>query len=159
MLKILKEKWAKNSDLLFKKISEVYTDDFDSWGSDYSDLVKLTFDTIFNDGDYKYYYDPLDVDNITTVDNGNYQGTLLFLIPFDTYQPSESEYLMTCIGYGSCSGCDALQSALCNSLDDMHKDIFAIAKDLITNAIKPYNHGWRYKEGFEQVAFEEEDNA
>lgn len=159
MLKILKEKWAKNSDKLFEKISQVVSDDCCTWDYTYSDLVKLTFDTVFNDNSDMYSYDyRLDVDHITKVDNGDYQGTLLFLIPFDTYQPGEGEYLMTYVGYGSCSGCDALQHALCLDGDNMHKAIFNIAKDLITNAIKPYNHGWRHVVGFEQVTFEEEDN-
>lgn len=157
MLKILKDKWAKNSDLLFKKISEVYTDDFNSWGANYSDLVKLTFDVIYNDGN-NWDCDTLDVDRITEVDDGNYMGTLLFLIPFRTYEPSEGDYLMTYIGYGSCTVCDAFQNALCLDGNYKHRAIFAIAKDLITNAIKPYNHGWRYQEGFEQVVFEEGNN-
>lgn len=152
MLKILKKKWAKNSDKLFKKISEVYTDDCSSWDSNYADLVKLTFDIIYND-ENNWDCDTLDVDHITEVDNGDYQGTLLFLIPFRTYQPSEGEYLMTYIGYGSCTVCDALQSALCNDDEQRTKELFAIAKDLITNAIRPYNHGWQYDGDFDRVTF------
>lgn len=50
-----------------------------------------------------------DLDNVTEIDNGDYQGTLIFVIPLQTYQPSETETAVTYVGYGSCSGCDTLQ--------------------------------------------------
>jgi len=55
-------------------------------------------------------YDSYDATNITVVDDGDYQGTQLFLIPTDSYQPSIEDYLITHTYYGSCSGCDTLQS-------------------------------------------------
>lgn len=51
-----------------------------------------------------------DVSKITEVDDGDYQGTLIFLIPTDVYQPGIGDYLVTHTYYGSCSGCDTLQS-------------------------------------------------
>jgi hypothetical protein len=42
------------------------------------------------------------------IDDGDYQGTLLFLIPEDTYQPDNYYYVK--VEYGSCSGCDTLES-------------------------------------------------
>ena len=50
----------------------------------------------------------LKVDRIHELDDGDYQGTLVFLIPFDVYQPSE--YVLTKVDYGSCSACDTFQS-------------------------------------------------
>jgi len=47
--------------------------------------------------------------SITEIDNGDYQGTKIFIIPLQTYQPSETETAVTYFGYGSCSGCDTLQ--------------------------------------------------
>ena len=105
MLKVLVEKWDKNKDKLKEALSDVINADID-----YEDLVRLTFSTIYNDGDesIEYPYTELNCNAITKIDDGDYQGTLLFLIPFKTYQPSEYEYLMTYVGYGSCSGCDTL---------------------------------------------------
>jgi hypothetical protein len=52
------------------------------------------------------YYVP-DANKIHVIDDGEYQGTLLFIIPADTYQPDEYWYVK--VGYGSCSGCDTLE--------------------------------------------------
>lgn len=45
-------------------------------------------------------------ETVHSIDDGDYQGTLLFLIPADLYQPSVYWYAF--VGYGSCSGCDTL---------------------------------------------------
>ena len=104
MTRIMKERWDANKD----KLRAVLAERTDLNTCQYEDLVKLTFEAIYNTAvtslDRK-----LDLEHITVVDNGDYQGTLLFLIPFDTYQPSEHQYIMTYVGYGSCSICDALQ--------------------------------------------------
>jgi hypothetical protein len=47
--------------------------------------------------------------DITVIDNGDYQGTQIFIIPLDEYQPDISSYVYTHTYYGSCSGCDTLQ--------------------------------------------------
>jgi hypothetical protein len=51
-----------------------------------------------------------DVKNMTVIDDGDYQGTQIFIIPLNTYQPSVEEYVYTNTYYGSCSGCDTLLS-------------------------------------------------
>lgn len=48
-----------------------------------------------------------DSDKIHVIDDGEYQGTRVFLVPQDCYQPSS--YLMCKVGYGSCSGCDTFE--------------------------------------------------
>ncbi len=161
MLRILKDKWAKNEGLLLEKIAKL---DLNRYSMEYEELVSLAFDTIYNDGeeisglDYPYC-DGLDCDHITVVDNGDYQGTQLFLIPFNTYQPEAHEYLMTYFGYGSCSGCDTLQRILEDETnrDRQNSNLLTVCRDLIMRAIKPYNDGWRYCNAFEQVKFEEEE--
>ena len=50
----------------------------------------------------------LDVDRIHVIDDGDYQGTLLFVIAEEGYQPNSYYYAK--INYGSCSICDTLQS-------------------------------------------------
>lgn len=155
MLKILYEKWEKNRDALKYKISRIG----DVSALEYEDLVKLTFSTIYNEGSGEeiYPYGRLDLDYVTVIDNGDYQGTLLFVIPFKTYQPSESEYLMTYVGYGSCSGCDTLMSITDYNREPPTKeqvsDLLTLCKDIVTNTIKPYNYGWRYDSLFDNVEF------
>jgi hypothetical protein len=49
-----------------------------------------------------------DPERIHLIDDGDYQGTLLFIISERGYQPST--YWSVKISYGSCSGCDTLQA-------------------------------------------------
>ena len=53
-------------------------------------------------------FDPPDPERIHEIDDGDCQGTLLFVIARKGYQPNVYWYIM--IDYGSCSGCDTLQS-------------------------------------------------
>lgn len=50
-----------------------------------------------------------DSKRIHTIDDGDYQGTLLFVIGAEGNQPGT--YWYTQVDYGSCSGCDALEGA------------------------------------------------
>lgn len=104
MLDEFVKQWDKNKNKLEEFLSKSNEDDFD-----YEFLVKSLVEKVINDEDASYGAN-LDADAITTIDNGDYQGTLLFIIPNDTYQPSEDDYYYTSVGYGSCSGCDTLQA-------------------------------------------------
>ena len=153
MLKYCLDKWNQNKGLLEEKLAE----DTSLNGCDYTYLVKLVVDFVLNPGaDMKW-----DSDKITVVDDGDYQGTLLFLIPEKTYQPAEYEYLMTYVGYGSCPVCDTLQSIQPWSNDspneEVVKDFMLLCKDILTNMIKPYNGGWRHTEEFVEVTLEGDD--
>lgn len=144
MIKYCKEKWAKNENILRESILK-YKDIDDC---DYKDLVKLTVTNILNDNEDCDW----DVENITEIDNGDYQGTLLYLIPRKTYQPSEYEYLMTCVGYGSCSGCDTLQSIQYDTDgEDKVNDYIKLCRDIVCEMIKPYNNGWREENIYDEV--------
>lgn len=70
----------------------------------YLDIVKAVVETL-RDPDEPY--DSPDPERIHTVDDGDYQGTLLFVIGAGGYQPST--YWTVKVGYGSCSGCDTLE--------------------------------------------------
>ena len=77
----------------------------------YETLVEMLLNIVIN----PYFDEKLgmmtwDSTKITIVDDGDYQGTQLFIIPKDTYQPSASDYIWTYQYYGSCSGCDALMA-------------------------------------------------
>lgn len=75
------------------------------WPNDYQSIVKTVITTITKE---EGYYDEPDPSRIHTIDDGDYQGTLLFVIASFGYQPSD--YWFVKVGYGSCSGCDALQA-------------------------------------------------
>lgn len=156
MLKIMKDCWYRNSDKLRAVLKEKF-DKVDRWDVDcnYEDLVKLTFSTIYNsDSDA---LNELDLEKITPICNGDYSGTIMFVIPFDTYSPGCDEYLMTYIGYGSCSYCDALKGAFDEEGDTRIASLMSICESLINNTIKPYNYGWRHDDKFDFV--EEEVKA
>ena len=78
---------------------------------------------------------------LAKIDNGDYQGTLIFLISLEDYSPCATNYLITYIDYGSCEGCDALLAAISSIDDDKKyaaKSILMICKDLISHIKKPY---------------------
>ena len=54
-----------------------------------------------------------DSSKIHTVDDGNYQGCQIFIVPMKCYQPAPYEYITTYQDYGSCSGCDLLEGIRC----------------------------------------------
>ena len=149
MIKYCLNRWNENQ----QKLRQQLETDTSLSGCDYEYLVELVTKFILGK--------EWDAENITVVDNGDYQGTQLFLIPRDTYQPSESEYLMTYVGYGSCSRCDTLQAIRDWSIDDrllepeQVEDFMKLCKDLVTNMILPYNIGWRASSEFEPVKIEE----
>ena len=157
MIKYCIEKWDKNKDLLRSALNNNEllnhvlnkNDDDPLEYLEYKDLVKLTVMFILNDEN------EWDANKIKEIDDGDYQGTLLYLIPEDTYQPNSSEYLMTFVEYGSCSGCDTLQAIQCflgtKGRNESINDLMSLCKDLICNMIKPYNTGWRYDERFSMI--------
>ena len=157
MIKYCIEKWDENKDLLRsvlnnnKLLNHILNrnDDDPLEYLEYKDLVKLTVIFILNDKN------EWNEDKIKEIDDGDYQGTLLYLIPEDTYQPASSEYLMTFVEYGSCSACDTLQEIQCfldtRSRNESIDDLMNLCKDLICNMIKPYNTGWKYDEKFDTI--------
>lgn len=72
----------------------------------YSELVKRVIEIVNLDGDYG---EP-DPTKIVTIDHGDYQGTLLYIVPAIGYQPST--YWALKVSYGSYSGDDTLKAAV-----------------------------------------------
>ena len=68
----------------------------------YRDLVKLLATLMARDGEC-----PLDAKRVHKIDDGSYQGTLVFVVGEKGYQPSNYWYVL--VSYGSCSGCDTLE--------------------------------------------------
>lgn len=91
-------RWNENKDKLEEIFSEKHP-------ANYEELVTEVIKIVTTD---KYGDHAPDPENIVEVDHGDYQGTLLYVIPEKGYQPSD--YYFVKVSYGSCSGCDTLQS-------------------------------------------------
>lgn len=150
MIKFAIQQWDKNKDKLEEYYKKYVNDNFKNGYFDvyfnYDEVVKNLVKYVYNDDEFNF-----NPDGITEIDNGDYQGTLLYLIPEDTYQPSETEYLMTYAGYGSCSGCDTLLGILEGSenKEEAVKELMDLSLHLVQNTIKPYNTGWAFNKLFE----------
>ena len=84
----------------------------------YESLVRLVV-TLLSDTEDQG--DKMNPDIIHVINDGDYQGTLLFVIPAETYQPHIYWYVK--VYYGSCSGCDTLQAIHEYDLDIPPNDI------------------------------------
>ena len=105
MIKDFVMAWNKNK----KKLEEYFRTHKQGEYCDYEDLVKLLFDIIINperSNGLRAY----DTDNILVIDDGDWQGTQIFVLHENRYQPNVEEYVYTNTYYGSCSGCDTLQA-------------------------------------------------
>lgn len=104
MIKQFVEAWGKNKGELKEYFKTTPQREYGS----YEDLVRLLFEIVINPylGDYRQFK----TSDIEVIDDGDYQGTQIFILHRDTYQPSVNEYVYTHTYYGSCSGCDTLQS-------------------------------------------------
>ena len=89
--------WEKHKGKIREKFAAKRPDE-------YIDIVRAVAEIL--KGSYSYEYP--DPERIHEIDDGHYQGTLVFVIACNGYQPSTYWYVM--ISYGSCSGCDTLES-------------------------------------------------
>lgn len=80
------------------------------WPINYAAIVRKVVENMRPDGDDGPYLSKKcpDPDRIHQIDDGDYQGTLIYVIGATGYQPST--YWSVCVDYGSCSGCDALEA-------------------------------------------------
>lgn len=76
----------------------------------YEDIFKQTIKMMFENSEdtYSCNSETPDPERITVIDNGDYQGTLVFVVASKSYQPSD--YWVSTVDYGSCSGCDTFQA-------------------------------------------------
>lgn len=77
----------------------------------YKEVVRNVVEMLAIDND-------IDPERIHEIDDGDYQGTLVYVIAERSYQPDRYWYVM--VNYGSCSGCDTLEAI--RSYDDGQPD-------------------------------------
>lgn len=104
MIKEFVEKWDKYKGNLENYFRNTEQKEY----QDYKDIVKALFENVINQGETDYW-NKFNIEKMTLIDDGDYQGTQIFIIPLDTYQPNVEDYVVTNTYYGSCSGCDTLQ--------------------------------------------------
>lgn len=126
MLKYCVDQWEKNKGNLREALEQF---DFDKDYMGYKVLMSLIITHILEN--------KWDSENFTTIDDGDYQGTLLFVIPERTYQPGAGDYLMTYVEYGSCSCCDTMLAIL--GSDTMVEDLMTLALHMIQHMICPFS--------------------
>ena len=101
MIKQFVMAWENNKSQLEKHIKTHNQDDFS-----YEWLLKALIDVVINPF---YKEEEWNSEKIHTIDDGHWQGSQLFIVPLNTYQPSPYQYFWTHVDYGSCSGCDTLE--------------------------------------------------
>ena len=94
--------WEKNKG----KLEEYFRNTKQGKYNVYRNLVELLFDIVIN----PEVNNKFDTKNILEIDDGDYQGTEIFILHKDVYQPDIEDYVYTNTYYGSCSGCDTLLS-------------------------------------------------
>lgn len=132
MIKEFLEKWWKYKDNM-----ESYFRGFeDISGVEYHGIVKALVENILNQG---VEWCKLSKE-VKVIDDGDYEGTMIFIFHNDTCTPSITDYFFTHNYYGSCSGCDTLLSIVEGSggkaTDEQVKLLMRLAFDLLRN-IKP----------------------
>lgn len=127
--------WMERKQYFKRRLESLGEDYITDWSFTYTDIVKILFEEVINpySEEQGLLLDGYDIDKMTIIDDGHYQGTLIFIIPEDTYQPCADEYLYTHNYYGSCSGCDALQHAQTLEFNKCLDDIMTIALHLVEN--------------------------
>lgn len=114
MIPALLTQWEKNKNNLETYFKTTKQEEYSS----YEEILKKLFDLCFRETDE---YCGFDLSKMTVIDDGHFQGTQIFIIPKNIYQPSVSDYVTTNTYYGSCSGCDTLQG-ICYYGDDLPTD-------------------------------------
>lgn len=147
MLGMLSRMWGKQYNELKAKLRET-----DLRCVDYLDLVKMTFDVVVNQYSEQDADHIVNIDGIQEIDHGDYQGTKLFVIPLDTYQPWASDYLFTWVGYGSCTLCDTLMGIYPDweqepPYDDKTVGPFlSLCGHILSNTTQPYGDSFEFEE-------------
>lgn len=109
----------------------------------YNNLVKLVIENITGEDYSEFSPDP---ERIHEIDDGDYQGTLVYVIAAKGYQPYNYWYAF--VSYGSCCGCDTLQGIEAQSIEwdappteDQIKQYMTLALHIV-QGLKKMNDGF-----------------
>ena len=97
MIEAFTKAWFANLHTMREKFTAKHPDD-------YKEVVRAVVQMLADASDE---YDKPDPERIHQIDDGDYQGTHLYVIACQGYQPSRYWYVK--VSYGSCSGCDTLE--------------------------------------------------
>ena len=97
MIEEFTKRWFERNHLVREQFEKEIPDS-------YKDIVKAVV-IMLHDEDKYFSIDP---ERIHEIDDGDYQGTLLYVIGDAGYQPDTYWYVK--VGYGSCTACDTLQA-------------------------------------------------
>lgn len=115
-------------DLFMTRKDEIELEFKKDHPENYKVIVKAVVG-VLNTGEYGC----IDKDRIHEIDDGDYQGTLLYVIAAKGYQPYDYWYVK--VGYGSCSGCDTLEAINDYSseppTDEQVKDYMTLALHIV----------------------------
>lgn len=122
MIKEFVERWEKNKN----KIKEFL---ITNPPKNYGDIVGAVVTYLTTN---EPEHPSIDPQRIHMIDDGDYQGTLLFVIAAKGYQPYTYYYCK--IHYGSCSGCDTLQDLMyCQEGEDQINGYMQLALHIVQN--------------------------
>ena len=121
---VLVERFMENKKRIEEKIKERPPEI-------YKELVEIVVEQLAEKDDFgEPSFGTMDWRKIHEIDDGDYQGTLLFIIPENCYQPYDYWYVKVC--YGSCSGCDTLEAIKFDTEEkDQLKDYMALALHIV----------------------------
>lgn len=100
MIQKFVDSWMENRELAREKFSAAHP-------NSYEEIVRVVIETITVGLRVGLPDAKPDPTRIHSIDDGDYQGTLVFVVGAAGYQPWDYWYVR--VIYGSCSGCDTLQ--------------------------------------------------
>lgn len=101
MIQEFAETWEEHKSKLEEKYGDVHP-------QNYSEIVADVIGLIAENAEDISGHSVPDPQRIHAIDDGGYQGTQVYVIGEEGYQPSSYFYVR--VHYGSCSGCDTLLS-------------------------------------------------
>lgn len=128
MIQELVKQWEENKHKLEYYFKNTKQAEYDRYETIVKKIFELCIPKAINHSEWA-------LDKMTIIDDGGYQGTQIFIIPTNTYQPSVEHYVMTDTYYGSCSGCDTLKAIIMHNYDlptdEQVKEYMTLALHLI----------------------------
>jgi hypothetical protein len=100
MVKEFVQQWDERKHLLEKWLKE-------NQPSEYEDIYRKLFELVITKPNG--YADDWNWERFRVIDDGDWQGNLIFILCNDSYQPNLRDYIFTEVDYGSCSGCDTFE--------------------------------------------------